>query len=62
MDVGSNLKEKEVFYPVRNRNFENWRKVKKRGGDFKIFSNLEKVKLSRPIIIDLGEIYEDYVQ
>lgn len=62
VDVGSNLKEKEVFYPVRNRNFENWRKVKKRGGDFKIFSNLEKVKLPRPIVIDLGEICEEYVQ
>ena len=62
VDIGSSMKEKEVFYPVRNRDFRNWRDLKKRGGDFVIFSNSEKVKLPTPIIIDLGEVCREYKQ
>jgi hypothetical protein len=29
VDVGSSLKDKEVFYPVRNRDFRSWRQIKK---------------------------------
>ncbi len=60
VDTGSSMKEKEVFYPVRNRDFRSWRDLKKRGGDFVIFSNSEKVKLPTPIIIDLGEVCREY--
>ncbi len=45
---------------VRNRDFRNWRDLKKRGGDFVIFSNCEKVKLTTPIVIDLGEVCREY--
>lgn len=62
VDVGNGLKEKEIFYPVRNRDFRSWRQLKGRGGDFLIFSDLEVIKLPVPIIIDLGESYKDYVQ
>ena len=60
VDTGSSMKEKEVFYPVRNRDFRNWRDVKKRGGDFVIFSNCEKVKLPTSIVIDLSEVCREY--
>lgn len=60
VDTGSSMKEKEVFYPVRNRDFRNWRDLKKRGGDLMIFSNFEKVKLPTSMVIDLGEICREY--
>jgi len=60
--VGRSLKDKEVFYPVRNGDFRGWRKIKNRGGNFLIFSDLEIVKLSTPIVIDLGERYQDYAR
>jgi|GEM_PF-1259650 len=60
VDTGNSMKEKEVFYPVRNRDFRNWRDVKKRGGDFVIYSNCEKVKLPTPMVIDLGEVCKEY--
>ncbi len=47
---------------MRNRDFRSWRDLKKRGGDFVIFSNSEKVKLPTPIIIDLGEVCREYKQ
>ncbi len=60
LDIGSNMKQKQVFYPVRNRDFRNWRDLKNRGGDFVIYSNCEKVKLTNPISIDLGEVCRKY--
>lgn len=45
----------DYFYPVRNRDFQNWRALKNRGGDFVIYSDFQKIRLSRPITIDLGE-------
>lgn len=56
VDTGSKQLKKEVFYPVRNRDFRRWRKLKKRGGDFLIFSAPERIKLHQPIILDLGEV------
>ncbi|ATE59479.1 DUF6402 family protein [Thauera sinica] len=55
VDIGRHLRKKEVFYPVRNRDFRHWRKLKGRGGDFAIFSSFERIKLPTPIVLDLGE-------
>ncbi len=55
VDSGNRWRESEVFYPVRNQHFQSWRELKKRGGDFLIYSNLERVKLAEPIKLDLGE-------
>lgn len=44
----------DVYYPVRNRDYREWREKKGRGGDFLIYSDLELVRLSRPMEIDLG--------
>ena len=45
---------------VRNRDFRNWRDLKKRGGDFVAYTNYEKIKLPTPIIVDLGEVCREY--
>lgn len=60
VDTGRKLKARAVFYPVRNRHFQQWRDIKRRGGDFVIYSNPELVKLPSPIILDLGEICREY--
>jgi hypothetical protein len=60
VDIKSNFKRKEVFYPVRNRDFQRWRELKGRGGDFVIFSNLERIELPKPIMLDLGEKREPF--
>jgi hypothetical protein len=60
VDIKSSFKRKEVFYPVRNRDFQRWRELKGRGGDFVIFSNLERIKLPKSIWLDLGEKREPF--
>lgn len=60
VDVKSSLRKADVFYPVRNRDFNHWRKIKGRGGDFLIFSNLERVKLPKPIVLELDEVCREY--
>jgi hypothetical protein len=60
VDIKSSLRKADVFYPVRNRDFRRWREIKGRGGDLLIFSNLQKVRLSKPIVIDLNEVCKEY--
>lgn len=55
VDTKSSLRKADVFYPVRNRDFQNWRNLKGRGGDFVIYSDLERIRLTKPITLDLGE-------
>lgn len=56
VDSRDRLRAREVFYPVRNQSFRAWREAKGRGGDFLVWSNLERIKLSQPIELDLGEV------
>ena len=56
MDIGKSLLEKEVYYPVRNRDYRHWRQLKQRGGDFLIFSDAQLIKLDQPIVLDMPEI------
>jgi hypothetical protein len=60
VDIKSSLRKADVFYPVRNRDFRRWREIKGRGSDLLIFSNLQKVRLSKPIVIDLNEVCKEY--
>lgn len=62
VDIKSSLRKADVFYPVRNRDFERWRTLKGRGGDFLIFSNLERIKLPKPIVLDFGEKCWEYTR
>lgn len=38
VDIGKKIAENDVYYPVRNRDYRQWRKAKDRGGDFLINS------------------------
>lgn len=59
VDIKSSLRKADVFFPVRNRDFCRWREIKGRGGDFLIFSNLQKIRLPNPIVIDLSEVCKE---
>jgi len=54
VDTGRKLDKRQVYYPIRNRDFRAWRELKGHGGDFLIFSDMKLVKLERPIALDLG--------
>ena len=62
VDIKSSLRKPDVFYPVRNRDFQHWRNLKGRGGDFVIFSDLERIALPKPIELDLGETCWEYTR
>jgi len=48
--------EKNIYWSVFNRNFNEWRKQHKRGGDFVIFTKPVLVKLERPIEFTLEKL------
>lgn len=56
VDVVGKLLGRDIYYPVRNRDFQDWRTKKGRGGDFLIYSDRKLIKLDAPIILDMGEI------
>lgn len=56
LDIGDSLAERDVYYPVRNRDYRNWRKVHSRGGDFLIMTEPKLHKLNQPIVLDMAEV------
>ena len=56
MDVGNKFAEADVYYPMRNRDYRQWRKAKKRGGDFLIMTEPKLLKLNQPIVLDMAEV------
>lgn len=50
------LIEKDVYYPVYNRSYAEWREKHNRGGDYMIYSKPQLYKLSKPITIKLDRI------
>lgn len=54
------LLEKDVYWPVYNRSYNEWRKKHNRGEDFMIYSKPQLHKLKNPIIIELGTICRPY--
>lgn len=48
--------EKDVYYPIYNKNYNQYREKHKRGGDFIIYSDLKKIQLDRPVFISLEEV------
>lgn len=47
------FKEEDIYFPVFNRNFNEWREKHNRGGDFWIFSKPKYIKLAKPIEFSL---------
>lgn len=56
VDIAGKLLGKDVYQPIRNRDFLNWRDKKGRGGDFLIYSDLKLIKLDPPLSLDMGEV------
>ncbi|QUP56395.1 hypothetical protein GO998_22150 (plasmid) [Ralstonia syzygii] len=56
----SKLLEKDVYWPVYNRSYNEWREKHKRGGDFMIYSKPQFYKLKTPIVIKLETICRPY--
>jgi hypothetical protein len=56
VDIGKKMAESDVYYPVRNRDYRQWRKVKERGGDFLIMTEPKFVRLDQPIVLDMAEV------
>ena len=56
VDLLGKLLGKDIYYPLRNRDFLKWREKKGRGGDFLVFSNRDLIKLRNPISLDMGEV------
>jgi hypothetical protein len=56
IDIAGKLIEKDIYYPIRNRDFVKGRNIKGRGGDFLVYSDLALIKLDKPMAFDLGEI------
>ena len=50
------LLEKNVYYPVYNSSYNQWREKHNRGGDFMIYSKPTLLKLKNPIAIKLDTI------
>lgn len=48
--------EKDVYWPVYNRSYNEWRVQHNRGGDFMIYSKPQLYKLKKPITIKLETI------
>ena len=46
----------DVYYPVFNKTYNDWRIKHNRGEDFVIYSELRYLKLTNPIKLSLGEI------
>lgn len=47
---------KNVYYPVYNKNYNEWRELHNSGGDFMIYSKPQLLKLNKPIQIKLETI------
>ncbi len=52
------MRKQDVYYPVRNSDYQKWREKFGRGGDFAIYTELKKVKLSKPIKLNLEEVWK----
>ena len=50
------LLDKNVYYPVYNRSYNEWREKHGRGGDFMIYSRPQLIKLNKPIRFKLETI------
>ncbi len=52
----SKLLVKNVYYPVYNKSYNEWREKHNRGGDFMIYSKPQLFKLKKPIQMKLEQI------
>ena len=51
IDTANKLLSDDIYYPVRNRDYNEWREKHHKGGDLIVFSNKQLVPLKEPIIL-----------
>jgi hypothetical protein len=59
---GQPMRKPDVFYPVRNTDYQKWREKFNRGGDFIIYTKPRKIKLPTPIKFTMDEICKPYAK
>ncbi|WP_241239188.1 DUF6402 family protein [Burkholderia stagnalis] len=47
---------KDVYWPVHNRTYRDWREAHNRGGDFMVYSRPKLVKLDKPIVLKFDTV------
>ncbi|MDN7700269.1 DUF6402 family protein [Burkholderia semiarida] len=47
---------KDVYWPVHNKTYRDWRSVHNRGGDFMVYSKPKLIKLDKPIILKIDTV------
>lgn len=52
--------EKDVYWPIYNKSYREWREKHDMGGDFMIYSKPQLYKLKKPIIIKLETVCRPY--
>jgi Family of unknown function (DUF6402) len=49
------LDPKNVYHPFYNKDFRAWQSKNKQGGDFLVYSDVKKVQLKTPIVVEMPE-------
>lgn len=52
--------EKDIYWPVYNKSYNEWREQHERGGDFMIYSEPKLYMLKKPILFKLDRICRPY--
>ncbi|VWB08487.1 hypothetical protein BLA6860_00212 [Burkholderia lata] len=47
---------KDVYWPVHNKTYRDWRSAHNRGGDFMVYSRPKLIKLDKPIILKFDTV------
>ncbi|HGO6128888.1 TPA: DUF6402 family protein [Burkholderia cepacia] len=47
---------KDVYWPVHNKTYRDWRSAHNRGGDFMVYTKPKLIKLDKPIILKIDTI------
>jgi hypothetical protein len=47
---------KDVYWPVHNKTYRDWRSAHNRGGDFMVYTEPMLIKLSKPITLKIDTI------
>ncbi|MCA7888877.1 DUF6402 family protein [Burkholderia contaminans] len=47
---------KDVYWPVHNKTYRDWRSAHNRGGDFMVYSKPRLIKLDKPIILKIDTV------
>ncbi|MGN5354419.1 DUF6402 family protein [Ralstonia sp. L16] len=48
------ISEKNVYYPIRNKDYRNWQLKHGQGGDFIIYSDRRSIPLAGPMVIEFN--------